>query len=253
MMRAATGIRQCALVATAAFLTATALPAQSIISTFTDYDAFECGTGDADASECWGHVGDSGSSLQWIESGSGDGYLRMNEAGTGQWDWFVAPDKFLGDRSAFFGGIFSFAINPSRVTGTRGTSETAAVVLQSGGTGIGFFLDSQPTAGTWNAFSAALSSSGNWFVGTPEANNIFGLSGKVAATDAQIADVLSNLTDLWILGDWASGSLQVGLDDVVLAQAPAQPTPVPAPAPLALLGMGLFGLLLRTARTNRHA
>jgi hypothetical protein len=249
-MRATKGIKQGALVAMAAMVTATGLPAQ-ITSTFTDYDAFNCGTGTANASECWGRVGDSGSSLQWIEGVGGEGYLRLNEAGTGLYDWFAAPEKFLGDRSAFFGGTLSFAVNPSRVTAGRGTSETAAVVLRSGAGSIGFFLGAQPAAGSWNVFSAALSADANWFFGVPAASNAFPLAGKPAATDAQISAVLADLTDLWILGDWASGSLTVGLDDVMLVQR-VPPVPVPAPAPLVLLATGLVGLILRTARSKRR-
>jgi hypothetical protein len=232
--------------AAAAGLVAGTASAAAIVSNFTNYDDHACGTVAADASECWGRVGDAGSSLSWIDTGAGEGFLQMSEAGTGQWDWFVAPTKFIGDQSAFFGGTLSFDVHASAVTGTRGTVEAAAVLLHSGSDTIGAFLPSQPSAQAWNTITIALTASADWRVGSPGAQNQFPMASKPAAQDADIQAILENVTDIWILGDWGTSAQTIGLDNVILARPDG--VRVPAPGGALLLATAMLALLARRRR-----
>ena len=182
----------------------------SVVSTFdTDADG-------------WGVTGDA-NNFTWSATGGNtggtdDGYVFANDVGQGIIWNFNAPAKFLGDQSAFVGGMLSWDLIQISTPGSD-IDDQPDVVLVGAGQTLVIDAGASP-ATTWTPYSVSLSTASDWRVDT---------LGGAAATDAQIAAVLGNLTSLEIRGEFRDrGGDDAGLDNIML---------VPAPGSLAVLGV----------------
>ena len=152
------------------------------------------------------------------------GYEDYSITGTG---FFIAPSKFLGDLSAYAGGVLSFDIKI--ITGaSRYYYSDADVIISNGANSVSWTPDINPAEQGWFTFSVQLN----------DAN--FG-SG--------LASILSNVTELQIRGEYIGGEEEEGLDNVFLSTAA---TAVPLPA----VGAGLplvagFGAMRAWYRRRR--
>jgi len=199
----------------AAIASHTVLAALVIESTFdTDLDGWTKAPGS-----------DNGSSLTWVaEGGNPGGFLRYNEAAQGNTDRLAAPAKFLGDRTEFIGGIFSFDVGTNILSSPIASTEN--VIFIGGGLSLRFDLP-MPTVNTWTSFSMDLAPDAGWILA----------SANRAPTPAEFLQVMSNLTAIHLLADFRSGTEQPYFDNIRLDS-------IPEPGSFALLGLGALGALL---------
>lgn len=102
-----------------------------------------------------GWVTSIGSETYAATDGNPGGSIRGVEGGAGVW-YFQAPDAYLGDRAAYYGGSISFDLRQDVDTSQFDEND----ILLTGG-GIALALDMGPNPGTdWTSYSANLSLGG---------------------------------------------------------------------------------------------
>lgn len=153
----------------------------------------------------------------------------------GQWTYFNAPGKFLGDQSTAFGGSLQF---DSRyvIPGASYVNEAEVVLKGAGLTLVYDITNNLPVS--WTHFDVALTS-GAWRISDT-------FSGALA-TDAQLLTVLSNLDSLWINAEHFTPIQEsIALDNVNLF------APIPEPETYAMLlsGLGLLSFTVRRKKQN---
>lgn len=140
----------------------------------------------------------------WVSDAGGE-YIGVPDGTYGTQVWyFDAPAEFLGDLSGAFGGHLSFNLASNRPL----PYITAPLVALTGDSRL-LVCPVPYIPGTgWTAYSVRLDESGGW------KNAATGL----AATPAEVQDVLANLVQLRIRGDFGSTDLLADgfLDDVVI-------------------------------------
>lgn len=172
--------------------------------------------------------------------GSSSPYISAQDPDEG-WEYFRAGPAFLGDQLAALGGIFVFNIaRLDTFADAMNSPEPPPVALASGNL-ILVYTGSVPVpTSIFATDTIPLNADGSWSISDPGTGAI-----GAAATQAQLSTVLSNLTGLYILGDWFFGAGPVngdtyGIADVSLNAGPASATPEPVPS--VLLGVALLGL-----------
>jgi len=142
------------------------------------------------------HMGSGGQAGGYIASESGET--------SSTWFW-SAPATFLGDRSDYYGGLFSFAM---MVSTTSGATQSPVVLLYGDNLMLMTSLDGMP--GTdWTSFGVVLTESAGW---------INGYTGQ-PATQEEVIRVLSNLEYLLIQLDLGDPNATGGLDNVAMVPA----------------------------------
>ncbi len=166
----------------------------------------------------------AGNDEGWITSNDDDTpkatkYMRIQSDGSNFWlvaedlangkdfGW-LAPEKFSGDHADKFGRYLRYRIWTDG-NGSGTSDATRYVRLRGGGKVI--FIDQatigKPGTRRWKTYSVRLDSSGGWKLLTPV--------GQITpASDDDIKDALSDLKDLWLLGEFADGVDHCRLDDV---------------------------------------
>ena len=125
--------------------------------------------------------------------------------------YFVAPQKFLGNKSWAYNNTLTFDLKIE--TGTFFYEDD--VILE--GSGITLALDLPNPTTFWSSFTCTLNELSGWKVGTR--------NGAVA-TQAQMQAVLCNLTKIWIRAEFYTNFLQFDegfLDNVALNLTPCTP------------------------------
>ncbi len=186
-----------------------------------------------DGSSSWSVVS-SGLTPAFSSDGAPDGSIVLADP-DGQWSYFSAPSKFLGDQSAALSGSLQF---DSRyvIPGTSYANEAEVVLKGAGLTLVYDITNSLPVS--WTHFDVALTS-GAWRISDT-------FSGALA-TDAQMLAVLSNLDSLWINAEHFTPIQEsIALDNVNLS------APIPEPETYAMLlaGLGLLGFTARRRKQN---
>jgi len=159
----------------------------------------------------WTIVGDAqgGSNLEASYSpfdgldNSGYIFAQDNVAG-GVW-YFSAPQKLLGDLSRYFEGSMTFWL--IQESNRSNQFEDEDIILEGNGNRIYYKYES-PTEfpdTTWTRYSVKLDETANWFKESGE-----------AASNADITNVLSNVTNLYIRGEFEGGPDTGGLDQFEL-------------------------------------
>lgn len=150
-----------------------------------------------------GWVSSAGGTASYMATGGNPGgFLRQSDADLS--DMVIsAPAVFLGDKSSFLGGTFSFdAIDLDGVVGDY--SPFGLVILRSNNFTISadIVADNNPTA-AWTTYSVTLNAAS------------FGVS------EAEFAEVLTNLVGLDIGTESRIGVLEtVGVDNIRLVSVP---------------------------------
>ncbi len=161
--------------------------------------------------------------------GNPGGYVTMFDVSGSAEPHFVAPAKFLGNDSAYYGGALAFDLIDN--LGIQ-TPEPNFVELVGNGHTL-FYTDSiVGPPNTWTSYSIILAPSADW-----RFDNL--ASGSIP-TVAQFQSVLSNLQELNIEADLANGGDTGGLDNVRLS--PSGPTVPDSGSTMALLGGVLTAL-----------
>ena len=173
----------------------------------------------------WLLTGD-GTDLMWTDTGGNpDGFIEARDRGAGSIWGYAAPSKFVGDKSAFLGGMLEWDLIELASPGSPNNHPDVTLF----GSGMTIVVDAGDNpATTWTSYSVSLSTDSDWRMGS--------LNGSVV-TDEQFAMVLSSLTGMVIRGEFRSvGGDRSGLDNVVM---------IPAPASLAMLGLAGIGIIRR--------
>jgi len=175
-------------------------------------------------------------------------YISAQDPDEG-WEYFRAGPAFLGNQSAALGGTFVFNIaRLDTFPDQMNNPEPPPVALASGNLILVYTGSVAVPSSVFATDTIPLNADGSWKISDPGTGAI-----GAAATQAQLSTVLSNLTGLYILGDWFFGAGPIngdtyGIANVSLNAGPASATPEPAPS--ILLASALLGLayLRRRAR-----
>jgi len=153
--------------------------------------------------------------LAWSATlGNPGGCLQGREGSGGRLWYYAAPAAFYGDQSSMIGGSLSWDIR-NIITGSL-AGAAADVILHGAGIRIGYAIPGNADLPEWQTFSVPLSASG-WFVmpgGFPDTP----FTGT-PVTESQFADVLADVTALYIQGEYRNGGDSSALDNVIMAPA----------------------------------
>lgn len=151
--------------------------------------------------EGWTYYNDANQSWDGTV-GNPPGSLKNVDRAQGTWHGFQASTAFLGDFSSYFGGTFEFQM---MATGTSDGGPTQPDLTLSGG-GLTLALDlPRPSNTVFSMRSVSLDLRSDWRVGS--------LSGAVA-TEPQVRQVLADVTQLRLRGEFISGADTSYLDNV---------------------------------------
>ena len=149
--------------------------------------------------------------------GNPGGYLKVAEGGGDTFE-VVAPTKFLGNLSAFKGGLLSFdsvLISTSSYTFGDGFGR---VTIIGGGYNATLDLAPNPPETTWKTYSALM------------------LASTWGVNDLQWNAILANVSQIRIILESVVGWETMGFDNFKVQS-------VPEPATILLLASGLAGLV----------
>jgi len=133
-----------------------------------------------------------------IEGLNNSGYIYANDNVTGGVWYFVAPNKYHGNKSEFMNGKIEFwLIQDSAMTNLFDDSDI--IIEGENNKKIIHFHTAAPTD-IWTAYSINLDSTGVWMYEGQE------------ATNEQIQNILSNISKISIRGEFESGEDTGGLD-----------------------------------------
>ena len=150
-----------------------------------------------------GDVGPSDTPLYESKGGNPAGYIYgKDEAVGGVWFW-LAPEKFYGDRLAFYEGQLFFDLKQSSL---ENQFDDEDVVISDGTDNLAIHIEPNPGL-TWTNYTIPLTSSSGWV----------NLRTDTPATETEIRRVLSKLRSLYIRGEFIDGEDIGGLDNVQLA------------------------------------
>lgn len=160
--------------------------------------------------------------------GNPGGAISARDIVSGSIWFFGSPTVEAGNRSELYGNAVTWDI--LGITGNHTSASTGADVMLTGnGMQIGLDMGVLPVNGQWTSWSALIDESAGWQ--TVSSFSSATLTGTIA-DEAMIRGVLSDLTGVYIRGEFTNGADSTAIDNVSI---------VPAPGALAL--MGLSGLV----------
>jgi hypothetical protein len=159
----------------------------NLMSTFDN--STEGWTGDDPTNHDWG-------SVTWISSGGNPGgFIKGSETnpigGTG---YFIAPASWTGNLSSYIGGTLEYDILIISGTSYFGDDD---VRIYSGSNYLSCQLSNSYWSG-WKTFSVRL------------------VPANFVAQGSNFKDIMSNVTAIWIRGEYIEGAESEGLDNVKL-------------------------------------
>jgi len=180
--------------------------------------------------EGWTSVGTNPSlTAQVPDQGNPGGCLKAVDLDSGHW-YFVAPASYRGDKSAAANGFLRFDMRPGG-TPNQGPGDQA-VLISGGGLTLGVAVPFPAPSPAWTHYELSLGTGAAWRV----------VPTGTLATQSQIEDVLSTVTDLRIHGDWVNDIDTSFLDNVALVvECPGLLTQ-PEPASACASGSATFSV-----------
>ncbi len=167
-------------------------------------------TFDADAEGWTVSVGGS-SFIHHATGGASGGYIQAEDSLKDDFFYFIAPEAFHGDRSRAYRSHLAFDLLIRYIGKPENKSmskRTDAVVITGGGKSIAAGVPVLPKLNEWTHYNIPLCGLGHWRrVDRP---------GSPPASEQDILDVLSDINDLRIRGEFMGGKDTAGLDNVVL-------------------------------------
>lgn len=162
--------------------------------------AFDAGT------EGWQVIGDPESpNPDWVaQGGNPGGFIETTDGFLGKFMYWVAPDKFLGSKSAAYNGALTFDLRQN-VSGSR--IDVAFVILSGGGITLRYFPP-YPPSGDWTSYSVPLSEQG-W------------TKDGAAASETDMRTVLSSISSLNIRAEYSDNLDIDDLDNVIMTEGSA--------------------------------
>jgi hypothetical protein len=141
----------------------------------------------------------------WTGStGNPGGSIFPNDPDTGD-RYFSAPAKFLGDKSAAYGGTLTYDM---LVTDSDTPPwDQPFISITGGNMTLNWTAAAWPVVNAWNTYEVRLDETGGW---TRSSDNS-------TPTASEFASVLSSLSALIVRGEFRSGTNRGYLDNVVLA------------------------------------
>lgn len=175
--------------------------------------------------EGWSTANDATFNGWQSTGGNPGGYIKATDLGYGSTWYFVSPS--LGNMSSYKGGTLSYDVNLLYKSGSYFDNDE--VIIKSGSSTMSWAPTTahQPALNVWTTYSVDLTSAN------------FGVS------EATFNSIMSNVTTIWIRGEYISGGDIEGLDNVKVTSA------VPLPLPILLLGSGLAGMAALRKRLGR--
>jgi Laminin B (Domain IV) len=179
--------------------------------------------------------------------GGASAYISAQDPDQG-WQYFRAGPAFLGNELAALDGTFAFSIARLDTFDDAMNSPEPPPLAIAGGNLVLAYIGSVPApTSAFTTDTIPLAANGSWVI-----DNVDGSFGA-AATQAQLSTVLSNLTGIYILGDWFFGAGPTdgdiyGIANVSLNAGPVSATPEPATA--LLLGVALVALVVLGRRNG---
>jgi hypothetical protein len=173
-----------------------------------------------------------------LTGGNPGGYISTTDQDNGDLT-FSAPGNFLGNVSGATGLSYDL-IYPM---GEINYQPTDVILMGHGETLLWKSNPNIVPGPSWMSVNLALVPSSEWHVGT---------SSGALATVADFANVLGNLSGLFIRGEYTTGLIETpGLDNVRLAGVSAS---VPEPSTLAMMALASVTIVMyRRGRQNRRA
>ena len=154
--------------------------------------------------EGWTTINDA-QGLSWVATGGNpDGHATATDVGTGATWYWSAPSAYLGNKSPFYLGSLSFDLMQSSTNSGYDNDDLRIV----GANGVTLALDLAPPGADWTHYNVSLSTNSNWRIGT---------ENGAAATQTQIAEVLADIDNIYIRGEYRSGADTGYLDNVVMS------------------------------------
>ncbi len=163
-----------------------------------------------DDMEGWGIFRD-GTEIEHFEADeTSDGYVCSVDLGTGVYWYFDAPESFLGNQEALYGGSLNYVIRETPF----GTDVQPDVLLVGEEFGLQYRNATNPQD-TWTVFSIPLLPTEAWQVTDADGRLL-----EDPLSDELFIEVLRSLTALRIRGEYVSGS-DIGCLDRVQLVAPS--------------------------------
>ena len=146
--------------------------------------------------EGWTTANDATNFTHNSSGGNPGGFISAVDIGTGAYWYFVAPAAWLGDWTGYVGGTLKYDIN---ILSGAANSAQDDVIIFSGADFLAWRATTLPGTGIWNHYEVQLSGA-----------NFTTSSGRT------FSDIMSNVTALWIRGEYVLGGDREGLDNVII-------------------------------------
>lgn len=139
------------------------------------------------------------------EGGNPGGHICGTDQLDGDFWYFVAPGKFLGDQSAMYGQRLTLDLKQGSYFNQL--AKNRDVVLNGGGLAVVYNFSATPRL-DWTPYSVRLDDMSRWELDTDT-------SQGMPATEDDMKTVLKSLTSLRIRGEFVDGPDSACLDNVV--------------------------------------
>lgn len=190
-----------------------AVDSATMVVTVTAGDSFLVTRSNFNTSdEGWNTFNDVSDSAFLASGGNPGGFFYAVDAVTGAWWYFNAPSKFIGDLSSTYNKTLRFDMkqNPA---GTDNSQPD--VVLIGNGVQLNYDFPRNPRT-NFTGFGLILNETTGWKKQTT----------GLAPSQAEMQNVLANVTALRIRGEFTGGADSAGIDNIILSKIPGNTSPV---------------------------